>query len=136
QAALEATLGEERDYFVEHRLVLPSGQTRWFTQRGRVVRAEGRARRLIGVSTDITHRKLAEEALFQEKERAQVTLASIGDGVIRTDARGMVDYMNPAAERLTGWAIHESYGRHLRDVFQVVDPDTHTALLDPVTRCL
>jgi len=136
QAALEATLEEDRDYFVEHRLVLASGQTRWFTQRGRVVRAEGRARRLIGVSIDITHRKLAEEALFQEKERAQVTLASIGDGVIRTDGRGMVDYMNPAAERLTGWAIHESYGRHLRDVFQVVDPDTHTALLDPVTRCL
>lgn len=136
QAALEATLHEDRDYFVEHRLVLPSGQTRWFTQRGRVVRSEGRARRLIGVSIDITHRKLAEEALFQEKERAQVTLASIGDGVIRTDGRGMIDYMNPAAERLTGWSIHESYGRHLRDVFQVVDPETHTALLDPVTRCL
>jgi diguanylate cyclase (GGDEF)-like protein/PAS domain S-box-containing protein len=136
QAALETTLAEDRDYFVEHRLVLPSGQTRWFTQRGRVVRADGRAHRLIGVSIDVTHRKLAEEALFQEKERAQVTLASIGDGVIRTDGRGMVDFMNPAAERLTGWSIHEAYGRHLRDVFQVVDPETHTALLDPVTRCL
>src|SRR5690606_27886737 len=91
---------------------------------------------VLGVSIDITHRKLAEEALYQEKERAQVTLASIGDGVIRTDVRGMVDYMNPAAERLTGWPIHEAYGKHLRDVFQVVDPDTHTMLLDPVTRCL
>src|SRR5690606_28306683 len=43
---------------------------------------------------------------------------------------------NPAAERLTGWSIHEAYGRHLRDVFQVVDPEAHVALLDPVTRCL
>jgi diguanylate cyclase (GGDEF)-like protein/PAS domain S-box-containing protein len=137
QAALEATLEEDRDYFVEHRLVLANGQTRWLAQRGRAVRdAAGRAQHLLGVSIDITHRKLAEDALFQEKERAQVTLASIGDGVIRTDARGMIDFMNPAAERLTGWAIHEAYGRHLRDVFQVVDPETHTTLLDPVTRCL
>jgi diguanylate cyclase (GGDEF)-like protein/PAS domain S-box-containing protein len=137
QAALDATLVDDRDYFFEHRLLLPSGQTRWLAQRGRVVRdAGGRPQRLLGVALDITSRKLAEEALFQEKERAQVTLASIGDGVIRTDARGMIEFMNPAAERLTGWAIHEAYGRHLRDVFRVVDPETHTALLDPVTRCL
>jgi len=137
QAALDATLVDDRDYFLEHRLLLPTGQTRWLTQRGRVVRdASGRPTRLLGIAIDITSRKLAEEALFQEKERAQVTLASIGDGVIRTDARGMIEFMNPAAERLTGWSIHEAYGRHLRDVFKVVDPATHSALLDPVTRCL
>jgi diguanylate cyclase (GGDEF)-like protein/PAS domain S-box-containing protein len=79
---------------------------------------------------------LAEEALAREKDRAQVTLASIGDGVIRTDARGMVDFMNPAAERLSGWPIHEAYGRHIRDVFKVVEPETHAALLDPISRCL
>ncbi len=137
EGALEAALDEDRDYFVEHRLVLPTGRTRWLSARGKVVRdATGKAVRMLGVSIDITHRKLAEEALFQEKERAQVTLASIGDGVIRTDVRGMIDYMNPAAERLTGWPIHDAYGKHLRDVFQVVDPETHTMLLDPVTRCL
>jgi diguanylate cyclase (GGDEF)-like protein/PAS domain S-box-containing protein len=137
QAALDATLVDDRDYFLEHRLLLPTGQTRWLAQRGRVVRdPSGRPARLLGVVLDITSRKLAEEALFQEKERAQVTLASIGDGVIRTDARGMVEFMNPAAERLTGWSIHEAYGRHLRDVFRVIEPATYTALLDPVTRCL
>ena len=137
ESALKATLDDDHDYFVEHRLVLPTGQTRWLAQRSKVVRdRDGKAARLLGVSIDITHRKLAEEALFQEKERAQVTLASIGDGVIRTDVRGMIDYMNPAAERLTGWPIHEAYGKHLRDVFQVIDPETHTMLLDPVTRCL
>ena len=137
QAALDATLVDDRDYFLEHRLLLPTGQTRWLAQRGRVVRApSGQAARLLGVALDITNRKLAEEALFQEKERAQVTLASIGDGVIRTDARGMIDFMNPAAERLTGWPIHEAYGKHLRDIFRIVDPESQTALLDPVTRCL
>lgn len=137
EAALKSTLEDDRDYFVEHRLVLANGQTRWLAQRGKVVRdPSGGAARLLGIALDVTHRKLAEEALFQEKERAQVTLASIGDGVIRTDVRGMIDYMNPAAERSTGWPIHEAYGKHLRDVFQVIDPDTHTMLLDPVTRCL
>ena len=137
QSAVKATIEDDRDYFAEHRVVLANGQTRWLAQRGRLVRgADGAPERMVGVSIDITHRKLAEDALLQEKERAQVTLASIGDGVIRTDARGMIDFMNPAAERLTGWPIHEAYGRHLRDVFQVVDPETHTALLDPVTRCL
>jgi diguanylate cyclase (GGDEF)-like protein/PAS domain S-box-containing protein len=137
QAALDATLVDDRDYFLEHRLLLPTGQTRWLAQKGRVVRSPaGRPVRLLGVTLDITNRKLAEEALFQEKERAQVTLASIGDGVIRTDARGMIDFMNPAAERLTGWPIHEAYGKHIRDVFKVVEPETHAALLDPVSRCL
>jgi len=137
QSALDASLEEDRDYFVEHRLVLSTGQTRWLAARGKLVRGPtGEAVRMLGVSIDVTHRKLAEEALFQEKERAQVTLASIGDGVIRTDVRGMIDYMNPAAERLTGWPIHEAYGQPLRDVFQVIDPETHTMLLDPVTRCL
>jgi diguanylate cyclase (GGDEF)-like protein/PAS domain S-box-containing protein len=137
QAALDATLIDDRDYFFEHRLLLPSGQTRWLAQRGRVIRdVGGRASRLLGVALDITSRKLAEEALFQEKERAQVTLASIGDGVIRTDARGMIEFMNPAAERLTAWPLHEAYGRHLRDVFRVVEPGSYSPLLDPGTRCL
>ncbi|MFN7942097.1 MAG: EAL domain-containing protein [Thermoanaerobaculia bacterium] len=137
QVAIRRALEDGEDYFAEHRLLLPGGQTRWLAQRGQVMRdADGRPHRVIGVSLDITNRKLAEEALFQEKERAQVTLASIGDGVIRTDSRAMIDYMNPAAERLTGWRLHEAYGRHLREVFQVVDPATHTLLLDPVTRCL
>ena len=115
QAALDATLVDDRDYFFEHRLLLPAGQTRWLAQRGRVVRdATGKPARLLGVALDITSRKLAEEALFQEKERAQVTLASIGDGVVRTDARGMIEFMNPAAERLTAWPIHEAYGKCCR----------------------
>ena len=72
--------------------------------------------KLLGVSADITEQKLAEEALREERERAEVTLASIADGVIRTDAHGIIDYLNPAAERLTGWSSEEAKGQSLSEV--------------------
>ena len=61
--------------------------------------------------------KTAELAI--EKERAQVTLASIGDAVITTDAAGRVEYLNTVAEALTGWTRAEACGRELVEVFQV-----------------
>lgn len=64
---------------------------------------------------------LTERALFQEKERAQVTLDSIGDGVITTDAEGKVTYFNPVAEQLTGWKLAEIQGLTLRWAFNAVD---------------
>jgi diguanylate cyclase (GGDEF)-like protein/PAS domain S-box-containing protein len=81
-------------------------------------------------------RKLTEEALAQEKELAQVTLASIGDGVIRTDATGAVDYLNPVAERLTGWSADEACGQALTRIFNVVDEGTGKALPNAVESCL
>jgi len=67
---------------------------------------------------------LTEQALFQEKERAQVTLDSIGDGVITTDDEGKVTYFNPVAEQLTGWKLEEVRGLALRWAFNVVDAFT------------
>ena len=90
----------------------------------------------IGIAVDITERKHAEEALYREKERAQVTLASIGDGVVRADAERRIDYLNPVAERLTGWTAEEAIGRTVPEVFQVVDEITRQPLADPVARCL
>jgi diguanylate cyclase (GGDEF)-like protein/PAS domain S-box-containing protein len=90
----------------------------------------------IGIAVDITERKQAEEALSREKERAQVTLASIGDGVVRTDPEGAIDYLNPVAERLTGWRTEAAIGRTVSEVFRVVDEITRQPLADPVARCL
>ena len=90
----------------------------------------------VGIAVDITERKLAEEALYREKERAQVTLASIGDGVVRTDPQGKIDYLNPVAERLTGWKSEDALGREVLEVFQVVDEITRKPLADPVAGCL
>ena len=64
---------------------------------------------------------LTERALLQEKELAQVTLDSIGDGVITTDGAGKVTYFNPVAEHLTGWTLEEIRGLTLRWAFNAVD---------------
>jgi diguanylate cyclase (GGDEF)-like protein/PAS domain S-box-containing protein len=112
-------------------------QGRTFQTRVEPLRDE--ARRIVGciaVAVDITERQQAEEALHRETERAQVTLASIGDGVIRTGPDGTIDYLNPVAERLTGWYAEEALGRTVPEVFQIVDEVTRRPLADPVGRCL
>ncbi|MBT9614288.1 MAG: EAL domain-containing protein [Burkholderiales bacterium] len=81
-------------------------------------------------------RRMAEEALFQAKERAEVTLYSIGDAVITTDAQGVVDYLNPVAEALTGWTSAEAKGQLLSVVFPIFNETTQEVVENPVARCL
>ncbi|MGA7800133.1 MAG: EAL domain-containing protein [Gammaproteobacteria bacterium] len=90
----------------------------------------------LAIIRDISDRKAAEKALFAEKERAQVTLASIGDGVITTDAAGRIDYLNPVAERLTGWTTGEARGRPLPEVFTAVDEVSGKPVGNPIEQCL
>lgn len=85
-----------------------------------------------GILRDITERRRIEEQLFQEKNLAQVTLASIGDGVITTDRYGNVAYLNPVAEQLTGWSMAEAEGRKVSDIYQLVDDVQNDPLPNPV----
>ena len=87
---------------------------------------------------DISERKVtefvlraAEEALFEEKERAQVTLNSIGDAVLTTDLSGNVTYMNLVAEAMTGWACEDALGRPLAEVFRIIDGVTRQTAPNP-----
>ncbi|MEP6883778.1 MAG: PAS domain S-box protein [Gammaproteobacteria bacterium] len=89
-----------------------------------------------GTLNDITERKRAETAVFQAKERAQITLQSIGDAVITTDSEGRIDYMNPVAESLTGWENREAQGQLIGEVLTVVDESTREAAESPIMRCL
>jgi len=77
-----------------------------------------------------------EEALFDEKEKAQVTLAAICDGVITTDAQGQVDFLNPVATKLTGWTTAEAQGLPLKQIFTIIDENTQQPLIFPIQRCL
>ncbi len=89
-----------------------------------------------GTITDITERKIAETRVFEEKERAQVTLQSIGDGVITTDAEGKIDYINPVAQDLTGWEVRSARGKAIDEIMTIVNANTRTRVENPVVRCL
>ncbi len=89
-----------------------------------------------GTITDITERKRAETRIFEEKERAQVTLQSIGDGVITTDADGCVDYINPVAQDLTGWDMRSARGKPIADIMTIIHAHTRATVENPVSRCL
>jgi len=89
-----------------------------------------------GTITDITERKIAETRIFEEKERAQVTLQSIGDGVITTDAEGRVDYINPVAQGLTGWDMRNAHGEPIDSLMTLINEHTRASVDNPVTRCL
>ena len=89
-----------------------------------------------GTITDITDRKHAETRVFEEKERAQVTLQSIGDGVVTTDADGKVDYINPVAQDLTGWDLRTARNSHITDIMTIINEHTRATVENPVVRCL
>ena len=89
-----------------------------------------------GTITDITDRKRAETRVFEEKERAQVTLQSIGDGVITTDADGNVDYINPVAQDLTGYDLRSARGMPVSELMMIVNEHTRATCDNPVVRCL
>lgn len=90
----------------------------------------------IEVVRNITERKRAEQSIWQEKERAQVTLHSIGDAVITTDANGRVEFLNPVAEDLTGWTSAEARGLSLLKVFHIVNESTGEVAENPVRKCV
>ena len=111
---------------------------------------DGRFVGTVVVARDITGRRAAEsaflaseksllanaDALFEEKERAQVTLNSIGDAVISTDFRGKVTYLNIVAEKMTGWTQIEASGQVLGEVFPLVDATTRERIACPTTRAI
>ncbi len=107
--------------------------TRDMTERKR---AEESARRLL---EEEAARRAAEEhaaALWEERERLRVTLRSIGDGVIVTDAESRATFLNPVAEALTGWKTEEAAGHPLLTVFPIINERTRQAVDSPVARVL
>jgi diguanylate cyclase (GGDEF)-like protein/PAS domain S-box-containing protein len=77
-------------------------------------------------------RKAVEDALYVEKERAVVTLNSMGDAVLCTDISGKISYLNLVAETMTGWCREEAIGKPLAEVFQIIDGATRKTARDPM----
>jgi diguanylate cyclase len=131
--AMQADRLLDRDY----RIVLEDGRMRHLRSTARAKRdADGRPACLIGAAWDITELRELAASLAEDRSLLHVTLQAIGDAVITTNAQGQVTWLNPAAERLTGWSSPEARGRALAHVFHIVDQTTREPLPDPVRACL
>lgn len=134
---LEVWDGKLPFYSQDKRFVRKDGSLLWCnTNTSPVKDVEGNTRYFISVMTDITDRKLTEEALAAESERLAVTLRSIGEGVITTNTAGRVVLLNPVAEKFTGWTQAEAVGCPLPEVFHIVDEKTRQLAPNPAEHVL
>src|SRR5260370_6971457 len=88
------------------------------------------------INRETPEREQTPEALYEQRQWLQVTLSSIGDGVITTDAEGNVTFLNPVAQSLTGWSQDEAAGVPLDPVFTIVNEETRRTVANPVPRAL
>ncbi|HEX7081062.1 MAG TPA: EAL domain-containing protein [Gammaproteobacteria bacterium] len=107
----------------------------WAELYSRRVTWEGQSA-FLTVARDVSQRKSIEASLGRSKLEARITLESIGEGVITTDAGGTIDYMNEAAEQLIGTTRSVAIGKRLLELIALLDEVDRTALGDPVQQCL
>lgn len=91
---------------------------------------------LVSLVLFVSSRRTAQDRMQEQRERLRVSLASIGDGVIATDTEGLVTFINPTAEALTGWVATEAVGRPLVEIFQLTDEHTRHPVETPLTKAL
>jgi PAS domain S-box-containing protein len=90
----------------------------------------------LSIIHDISERKQAEQVLAAQQEWFHTTLASIGDAVITTDAQGTITFLNPVAERITGWSQSEADGQPMERVFPIINELTQRPAENPVGKVL
>jgi PAS domain S-box-containing protein len=143
------------------RELAPTHETHWFETYGRIAQTgqparfqnwaeqlhrwfdvyafrfgEPKQRQVAIIFDDITERKQAEDALVRSQENLAVTLQSIGDAVLATDAAGRVTRLNPVAEKLTGWTEAEAQGRPVAEIFNIIYETTRQPANIPVDKVL
>jgi diguanylate cyclase (GGDEF)-like protein/PAS domain S-box-containing protein len=122
---------------IEYRVVWPDGSIHHLRTSGSPSSIEGDlCQRVFGTAWDITESKRLSAALAQQHELLRVTLRSIGDAVITADSHGTVTWLNPVAERMTGWPIGQAVGLQCTEVFRIVNGQTRRAAEHPMTQCL
>jgi len=133
----------QEPFQAEVRFLRRDGKIVWTRLNAAAMRDGWTLRGRIQIVEDISERKLAEaalkemqDALFDEKERAQVTLNSIGDAVLTTNLQANVTYLNLVAETMTGWSMEKALGRPLTEVFRVIDEKTRCVVANPAHRAI
>lgn len=120
---LRESLQARLPFKMEYRIKVKDGIRHIRSLANRVLNKNGDVERLLGINMDMTEVKQLNEALYQEKERLHITLDSIGEAVICTDVDMNVTFMNPVAEKLSGWAQDEAIGQHILTILRITFGD-------------
>jgi len=140
-----AAVNKREPFLAEVRFVRSDNTVVWTRLNAAAINnnANQKAQGYVQIVEDISDRKametilrVSEDALFDQQERAQVTLNSIGDAVLTTNLGGKISYLNRTAETMTGWSSKEALGLSLEEVFTVIDADSRQAPPNPVRRAL
>ena len=135
--AMQDAIDGSKPYNTEFRVLWPDGTTHNLRATAQVKRDEaGRAVRMVGANWDVTGPRQLTAKLAEQHELLRVTLQSIGDGVITTDAHGKIVWLNPVAERMTGWTAMEAAGLSVVEVFSIFNTETRLLVENPIFDCL
>ena len=133
---VKQTLQEHLDnhtsiYQSEHRVKTKDGHWIWILDRGKVVERsdDGKPLRIVGTHTDITERKLAEEAVRERETRIAAILDTAVDGIITISDLGIIETFNPAAEKIFGYETREVLGRNINMLMQMTDRELHDTFI-------
>ncbi|MBT8085225.1 MAG: EAL domain-containing protein [Woeseia sp.] len=127
--------GEDVPERLEIQLINGDGQGLWVEAQSSPIEYRGQPA-ILTVARDVSYRKSLEVNLSRSKRQAQYTLESISEGVITTDNEGRIDYMNRAAEAMTGTDREAAAGQRASEIFTLIDEADRRSLGDPVDRCL
>ncbi|MGB5407090.1 MAG: EAL domain-containing protein [Thiogranum sp.] len=132
---MDTAIHERRPFQLVYRIFTASGELKWVWEQGLAeFEEDGDFSYLQGFITDITARKQAEQALLEQKDKALITLSSIGDAVVTTGPDGCVEYLNPAAEELTGWSRESATGRKFNEVCRILNEQTKALVENALQR--
>ncbi|MGI4848759.1 MAG: diguanylate cyclase domain-containing protein [Janthinobacterium lividum] len=134
--ALRQAISDGRDFDIELPFVQADGKRIWVRVAASVEFREGQAVKLWGALQDITAVRNLSQELADQHELLRVTLESIGEAVITTDAAHKVTWQNCAAARLTGWTLGDAIGKPFAEVFRVVHETTREPAANPLTTCM
>ena len=126
---------EVKDFAVTHEFPTIGKKTMVLNAR-RIDRDGAGASLILLAMEDITERTRAERLLRQDHDWLDVTLSSIGDAVLATDTNAAITFLNPEAERLTGWTTQDARGRKIDEVLVLINQDTRQPVENPVNRVL
>ncbi|PKH20146.1 diguanylate cyclase [Enterobacterales bacterium CwR94] len=119
EAAIQNALLHQQPLNVEYRIHSSQGVRYLRAQANRVLNQDGKVARMLGIVQDVSQLRRLNEALFQEKERMQITLDSIGEAVISTNEQMQVTFMNPVAEKMSGWLQADAQGKDLSMILHI-----------------